>query len=96
MVLLIFYTFTKAAKNRTSKGRNLGELFLDIRIYFVIHLQLKSGCYQKCLGSCQFLLAYPYITEKKKALHNQNKYFSIIIFGTKYELFLLPYQITFV
>ena len=31
----------------------------------------------------------------KKTLHNQNKYSSITIFGTKYELFLLPYKITF-
>ena len=31
----------------------------------------------------------------KKTLHNQNKYSNIIILGTKYELFLLPYQITF-
>ena len=47
------------------------------------------------------------ITEVKKTFHsaqgkkkyrvnyNQNKYSNIIIFGTKYELFLPPYQITF-
>ena len=42
-----------------------------------------------------FITACPYITELKKALHNQNKYSNIIIFGTKYEFFLLPYQINF-
>ena len=36
-----------------------------------------------------------YVTDIKKTLHNQNKYSSITIFGTKYELFLLPYKITF-
>ena len=47
------------------------------------------------------------ITEVKKTFHsaqgkkkyrvnyNQNKYSNIIIFGTKYELFLPLYQITF-
>ena len=35
--------------------------------------------------------------QKKKCRvnYNQNKDFNIIIFGTKYELFLPPYQITF-
>ena len=42
-----------------------------------------------------FITTCPYITEIKKALQNQNKYSNIIIFGTRYELFLLPYQITF-
>ena len=41
-----------------------------------------------------FITTCPYITEIKKTLHNQNKYSNTIIFDTKYEHFLLPYQIT--
>ena len=33
--------------------------------------------------------------KKYRVNHNQNKYSNIIIFGTKYELFLPLYQITF-
>ena len=33
--------------------------------------------------------------KKRRVSNNQNKYCNIIIFGTKYELFLPPYQITF-
>ena len=33
--------------------------------------------------------------KKRRVSNNQNKYSNIIIFGTKYELFLPPYQITF-
>ena len=58
VVLFISYIFTKGAKNRTSNGDNLEKFLGGIRIYFVIHLQLESGCYQKRLDLCQVLLAY--------------------------------------
>ena len=57
VVLLISYIFTKAAKDQTSNGGNLEKCLGGIRIYFVIHLQLKSVSYQKRLDSCQVLLA---------------------------------------
>ena len=48
----------KSGKKSNFQWTEFRGFFLDICIYFVIRLQLKSGCCQKCLGSCQFLLAY--------------------------------------
>ena len=39
----------KSGQKSNVQWREFREIFLDIRIYFVIHFQLKSGCYQKCL-----------------------------------------------
>ena len=39
----------KSGQKSNLQWREFREIFLDIRIYFVIHFQLKSGCYQKCL-----------------------------------------------
>ena len=47
----------KSDQKSNFQWREFRGIFVDIHIYFVIHFQLKSGCYQKYLGSCQFLLA---------------------------------------
>ena len=39
-----------APKNPLSTNGNLGEFFLCIRIYFVLHFHQKSSCYSKCPG----------------------------------------------
>ena len=44
----IIHTY-KSGQKSNHQWREFREIFLDIRIYFVIHFQLKSGCYQKCL-----------------------------------------------
>ena len=64
--------------------------FLILRSYFHLLFLLISP--RDTLYNLQRLMIS---LQQKKTLHNQNKYFSITIFGTKYELFLLHYQITF-
>ena len=64
--------------------------FLILRSYFHVLFLLISP--RDTLYNLQRLMIS---LQQKKTLHNQNKYFSITIFGTKYELFLLHYQITF-
>ena len=63
------------------------------QLLFLTHLATRHSLQFTVFDD--FIATCPYITEIKKALHNPNKYSNIIIFDTEYELFLLPYQITF-
>ena len=55
----------------------------------------RHGTYSTIYNVWWFHYNLPVYHEDKKTLHKQNRYSSITIFNTKYELFFLPHQITF-
>ena len=100
---MFFYMFSSMHVHLSLLFSHFMFLFLPTFSYCSIS-ETHSAIYNVWFD---FITTWPKYHGDKKTLHsprrkkkrhvsnNQNKYSNIIIFGTKYELFLPPYQITF-